>query len=382
MRHLDTNRVPGPHISPLAQLPQTYTTANSNKYFFLLSCKKTKSISTHLISSFFFAITLNITPVYAECFGPSDSSSPIREIYQNAIPPASSSSTYKYYPVKYAATQQINKLSPTQTGVKSYAWVWVNHTRSKGNGLIPPYYNVGSEVRALFTTIQRANACTKIQLMRIFNESSIDLNSIAIKYGLQLASRSEELSWRVNSSYLTNVCILSDYTLPSDTEGVLFDYEVQDGRSNSQTTSFLSNINSYVHEKGKKTILYLNPLDGPSQISTGIDSSNAPILRRRFDKMTVLLWSGNKQQSIKDSFYTQIRIAGLDFYNKQKLTKIIIAFELADTSLEDARIVHNLMKKSEMENLMFWRNGAVVGGSCETDVNKKIACLAFSRCKW
>jgi hypothetical protein len=40
------------------------------------------------------------------------------------------------------------------------------------------------------------------------------------------------------------------------------------------------------------------------------------------------------------------------------------------------------MKKSEMENLMFWRNGAVVGGSCETDVNKKIACLAFGRCKW
>jgi hypothetical protein len=60
--------------------------------------------------------------------------------------------------------------------------------------------------------------------------------------------------------------------------------------------------------------------------------------------------------------------------------RLVAAFELSNTTLEDARTVRSLVLQQHLAGVVLWRDYAKQGGDCADPVNLKIACLAFGRC--
>ena len=129
-------------------------------------------------------------------------------------------------------------------------------------------------------------------------------------------------------------------------------------------------------------MLFTNPLDAPTQRWTGVHPSIAPALLGLFDKVTIFLWHNNRQRDIAASFAAQMAVlAGPDGNSAVDPSRLLVVFELAHTTQAEARTVHDLMHRSGIAGILFWRNWAQPGGSCDSDVNRKIACLALGQCR-
>ncbi len=280
-----------------------------------------------------------------------------------------------------AVTLQVNKLQNMDNSVDGYAFLWVNRIGSRGNPFFSPYYDNGTLVKATFTGYREANACTRIQAGYLLGDDMGDLKSIALSRGLTLVNRDDDLSWLVSYGVLTDTCVLPTDRLDNSSKGIVLDYEVQDDRSPDWASRFLIKMAEMIRSHDKSPILYTNPLDGPSRVRNGIDEDNAPEIRSHFDKVSIILWSGHEGSDLRESFRSQV-----DYWRGSNLIadikdKILMVFELANTSLADSKLVHKIMNEKSLTNIMFWRNGAEIGGDCDAEVNKKIACLAFDDCK-
>jgi hypothetical protein len=78
---------------------------------------------------------------------------------------------------------------------------------------------------------------------------------------------------------------------------------------------------------------------------------------------------------VEQSFRAQMAMLG-----NRDPAHVIVVFELANTSLADARTARSLIISNHLGGVMFWRDFAKQGGDCNTDTNRKIACLVFGRC--
>jgi len=250
------------------------------------------------------------------------------------------------------------------TRVAGIYWQWANHgpraadRGAKGN-ITPGAQNV--QVR--FSSKASANACTMAQTAAAVGKSPEPF----LDRG-HLASTTSPVTQDT-----LDLCILPRQPLPPSTP-LLLDYEVADGRTAAETSDFLVDWARFVRAAGHRSILYVNPLDAPSQRLTQMTVSNAPIVAAAFDLVGIFLWSRNVQADIYRSFSAQ------EAMYRTSPSKLMIVFELNHTTMEDAKVVHELMKSGRAGSLNFWRNHAVQGGDCATDVNRKIACAAFGRC--
>lgn len=301
-------------------------------------------------------------PAQAACFTAADT--PLVPVYQQAPPPrVDGQRSYNYYPVTVAATVQIDKLRASKSSVRGAYWQWANHGPRSTDGGYKGNITPGAKgVQIRFSSKEAANACTMAQTMAILGE---DPAAILAAARLQRTTENQ-------TSDTKDLCILPAMTLPAG-DPIVLDYEVQDDRAASETLAFLEGWAALVHAHGHKAILYPNALDGPSQARTQLTAVAAEAATL-FDLVHVMLWSRNTPGDIAKSFAFQAATY------KAPASKLAIAFELADTTMADARIVHELLAADKASAVNFWRNHAVQGGSCDTDVNRKIACIAFGRC--
>jgi hypothetical protein len=167
--------------------------------------------------------------------------------------------------------------------------------------------------------------------------------------------------------------------LPPEAAGVLLDYEVQDGRTPEHTLEFLTRYAELVRSTGKQSILLTNPLDAPSQVYTGIGLSNANKIHRLFDRTTIFIWARNRQHSVEESLKSQMGV--IEAGGPADPKRLIVDFELANTSLQDAATARRFIEQRGLAGVIFWRDYAQQGGSCDLPVNRKIACLAQGRCE-
>ena len=132
-----------------------------------------------------------------------------------------------------------------------------------------------------------------------------------------------------------------------------------------------------MHQAGRKAILLINPFDAPTQRYNGINAENANTIVSMFDRTTIFLWSRNNQRDIAASY--QVQKAMIEQGGRFDGSRILIDFELAGTTLEDAQLVRKIIDSDKLAGVMFWRNGALQGGSCSSLVNQKIGTIAFGR---
>ena len=199
-----------------------------------------------------------------------------------------------------------------------------------------------------------ADLCTLAQTSSVLGLPLEQLRTRASSMGVTL--REESRTPDTGGVAEDNLCVMADGHLPPSAAGVMLDYEVGDGRTPQETTAFLLGYADMVHKAGKKVGLLLDPLDAPSQRKTGIDQSNAAAIARRFDWSTIFLWSANRRQhDLGRSFDSQM--AMLNAGGGVDPRRLVVDFELSDTSVSDAAATRSLILTHHLRGVMFWRHG-------------------------
>jgi len=320
------------------------------------------------------------------CFGPAQNRGLQFQVFQNAPPPrVEGDASYKYYPLTAVSTMNISQLNRSRDStIGKYWFQWGNRCHALGNlgcgwnpkgNLVFPHIEGpgGQEIRTFFTSYSAADSCTLAQAAYALGD---DPQSFAREGGVRLVARSQSPASLAHGDRLIDVCPLPEERLLSNVAGIALDYEVQDGRSPSQSLDFLLRYANFVKGHGRQVILYTNPLDAPTQIYTGIDATNASQLATAFDAITMVLWGQNREGDILASANAQLAILGTT-----APSRVLTVFELNTTSVADARNVRNLILNDAFAGVWFWRNRVQEGGSCDSDVNQKIACLTLGQCQ-
>lgn len=317
-----------------------------------------------------------------DCFSAADNARLRFEVYQQA-PPPSGHGSYPYYPLSAAASGQLGRLASAPSGIRTWYYHWANRAATPLVGAdgrqiirklnIEPSWTGNRRHRSAFSSIDRANACTLAQASSLLGKNA-RARRYAQEAGITLTS--EEALPDTAPRSPADTCVLASGQLPPQASGIVLDYEVQDGRDPPTTERFLASYAKLVHAAGKQVILLINPLDSPGQQRfTGVTAENANRIVALFDRTTLVLWSRNAQSSLPASYAAQLAIVKAG--GPVDTRRLLIDFELAGTTLDDARFVRQAIIRDRLSGVMFWRNYAKQGGACATPVNQRIAAIAF-----
>jgi hypothetical protein len=340
----------------------------------------------------------------AYCYGAHDGVGlPFSLFRYPSVPPRTNADAgYPYYPLTASASANILRLnSSLATNVQKYYVVWANHCNgSAGNGCrqrsagdLPsalsnpiPHPAVrdaagGPKLTSLFTSYDAADGCTKAQVAFVLGYDEAQVRAAA-GAGLTLVTDRSKLDGlaRGADQRLTDVCVMPPAAMSARVAGILLDYEAHDGRGPKTARDFLIALAGLVHQKGKRIVLYTNPLDAPGQRLSGLSSENLNELQAAFDDVTILLFRKDPTSNLRRSFAAQMALlrAGPRPVDPAHL---MVTFQLGATTLADARDVRALIMENRIPAVTLWQNRADLSGSCETPVNREIVCLTAGRCE-
>jgi hypothetical protein len=319
------------------------------------------------------------------CFSASDNARLAFAAIQQAPPPSpGAADTYPGYPFSDLVTMQLGRIASDEKGAHQYYAQWANRADRLATGgrqlslkaNLQPRTQGSRVQRSGFTSVERANFCTLAQTSSVLGLPMDQLRARALSLGVTLREESKVAD--TGGVAADNLCVLAEGRLPASAAGIMLDYEVGDGRTPAETAAFLVGYADLVHRAGKRVGLLLDPLDAPSQQRTGIDQSNAAKIARRFDWSTIFLWAANRQHDLRGSFASQMAI--LNAGGGVDPRRLVVDFELSDTTLPDAAAARSLILAYHLRGVMFWRHGVSQGGACQEPANRKIACVAFGNC--
>jgi hypothetical protein len=325
----------------------------------------------------------------SSCFSAADNARARIEIYQQAPPPTPGrKARFAFFPATAFASQAMARLAQARhEPFALYYFQWANRstagvTNRQGEHIArKANFQPGSagprQERADFSSTDKADACTLAQTATALGLAP----PIAEQYLGPAGVRAVKLAPddRAGLAGASDVCILPSQALPPEAAGVLLDYEVQDGRTPAYTLAFLQRYAALAHSAQKRAILLINPLDAPSQDYTGVTQANANSIHRLFDRTTIFVWARNAQNSVARSLDKQWEILAAG--GPVDPRRLIVNFELANTTTEEAASVRAFVDAHGLAGVMFWRDHAQQGGACDLPVNRKISCIAFGDCQ-
>jgi hypothetical protein len=318
------------------------------------------------------------------CFSAADNARLDFAVIEQAPPPAPHSRRpYAYYPQTGVTTKQIAALARAPRGLAGYYYHWANRSNAALTGAngaavsrklnFAPSMDGRRRQRTAFTSVARANACTLAQAASLLGHAD-QAARLAAGQGMTVVSEAQAPD--VGEAGPADRCVVAAGTLPAQATGIVLDYEVQDGRDPATTERFLKAYAELVHAAGRHAILLVNPLDSPGeQKFTGVVAANASRIVALFDRTLLVVWSGNVEHSLADSYAAQMAIVRAG--GPVDTRRLLIDFELAGTTIEDARFVHAAIMRDKLGGVLFWRNHARQGGDCNSAVNQRIAAVAW-----
>ena len=301
------------------------------------------------------------------------------QLFQQAHPPRSENmQKYPYFPGTDYTTMNISALNRGHDGVRDWAFVWANRSQAdskqtkNGNYIYPPIQQ--NTVKAFYTSYDKADFATYIQICYLLNLPDSYIQNVAKNHDLQILTHAEALNHIVDGK-ITDIVILPNARLSDDADGVVVDYEVQDSRTPAHTLAFIRKLSERVHKSGKKIILFTNPLNAPTMKATAIPP-NADRVLNLVDGLSIFLWFRNKEGDIEQSYKNQIAViegeCGPDCNDYEKL---VIVFQMSETTVWDAEYVRNQMEKDGIPNLMIWRHYAKPDYDPDSGYSQKMQAL-------
>lgn len=285
-------------------------------------------------------------------------------------------------------------------GVKD--WECPNFAKTKGNyyrGIYSVIRNGASrEVRPIFTTYARANACTRIQASHALGLPMSTLQTTATTHQLRILPFNERatefpklvrdirLSNGSEDSYFIDVCLLDRAPAGAALDEIALDYEVQDSRPESSTQNIISQLASLAHNKGVKLHVFTNEIDGAMAYRNGISQNNLDSILESVDSFGFTVGSGAtlgcyqvpgspRRYNPVDNMNNQIRV--LTNYGRRNVdfSKILPWVNMYDMAPSEARGLHSMIRQYKMKGIYLPNSFMEVGGSCSEPVNVVISNL-------
>jgi ribosomal protein L33 len=320
------------------------------------------------------------------------------EVIRQIVPPKIiDQNNYIYYPGSIFSTldsPSISSLTSEYNFERNdlFHFLWANRCNNcapntKGNG---PEIQFGSKgVRFYFTTHNKANTCTILQLRKLLNNDRETIKTLATSAGLRVAYNKEHVRGLLkNGDEVWDTCYLSgadgvELSSSSGMKGIVLDYEVQDNRAPEITSRFVDSINRILGDK--KLLFYTNDVVGPQAIKSGINASSAKNILQSSDGVGVLLHQNLlSSKTINSAITSQMNVYGASTDAERK--KVYLVFEM-NLSLAQAVQVRNYVKTKNLLGVMEWRNGnwpKPIGNSCQFNTfesfHQKMICLSYGIC--
>lgn len=393
---------------------------------------------------------------------------------QTPLPPNNAGiypSSHQYYPGSSFATSrydliQSRWLSP-QAGSnsnKQFYFLWVNRCADidgngscpntnkykgnyyyidPGNSIYPGYQDVAGgilkpdlpdqqgvlkpfEIRPQFTSVEKADGCTRLNLGRALGFPTSYLNNISQRHGLfdtspggQITYRYHEMqdivqNWQALVSspvdkgnqryyFFKDRCVLTPKLDPNRIQGVVLDWEVQDHRSIQQTKTLINRARQVLNQKSKDLVLFTNSLSNVNAVKANgfisqqggqYNYSTLRHIKQTVDYFSPIVWSGatpgnparglparNRQIQLNGSTVSWDPVTDLEYTldmiddamgwngsSARDYTNILPFVSLFDTTLTESLTLRNRRKTKGLAGYGIWRNFVKQDGSCQKSV--------------
>lgn len=176
-----------------------------------------------------------------------------------------------------------------------------NDRKFKGNyyhGIVS--YN-GKEVRPQFTTVKKADACTRINVARSTNVPESFVNNLASLYGIGILERpglegvigsylTPIVNLGIERYFLVDICVASPRVNVRPT-GIIVDYEVHDRRSVDELAFLAQRIK--LANQNRTVVWFINSLIKPStRTNNATVDAGLAVLNQYADYIAPIIWSG------------------------------------------------------------------------------------------
>lgn len=242
----------------------------------------------------------------------------------------------------------IRPLAANARDFGQWYFLWCNRAQSKYN----PKPNKGLYT---YPTIERANFATIAQ-MRAATISQVSGQQVADNNNLQYvtAGDTEALAdlwdrpaytiWIDGEKYYRNVVVLPT-TIVSYIDGVVLDYEVQDGRTPATTKNFITRLND---ECPLDLHLYTNPIGSGGYNSSGL-VGNERYLYSILAGLPIHAF-GDDKSGLKIKLFDDVRKYG-------GAAKCYVIYELGTNRPQHSVIVRDFVNQRNLLGVNIWRNG-------------------------
>jgi hypothetical protein len=174
---------------------------------------------------------------------------------------------------------------------------------------------------------------------------------------------------------ISDTCVVTEALSTKKVDTIVLDYEVQDNRSERETVEFIKEYSRLIRDRaGKRLFLYLNPINNPGALRSGIGRVSLDGLSDYVDYIGILI-TKKSGLSVEDNIRTQ-----LDHLPSRALSKIVFVVDIYSLDSGDMRVVRAEAIKLKTENIMLWRNGSNFGGDCNTKSYHSVTCLLGGYC--
>ncbi|MGI8839823.1 MAG: hypothetical protein ACR2F8_03415 [Caulobacteraceae bacterium] len=323
-------------------------------------------------------------------FNPDDAKSLAPIVFMQAAPPpiddAQTNQTYANGPITDSSSQNVSIQNCTKWSGRTWEVVWANRSvqnsaaNPKANPIYPAiaYQNIpplaDPDVRTEYTTIQRADAATKAEVLYLLGASQAAWQAPLVSAGICAASpcsSSEAVAWsslaadatqgdpqsyfknnfsKDGQSYvLIDRMVIPQATLSTNTStnsyGVVLDYEVQDYRTIGSAHGFLSKTGKIIADYGRKSYLYTNPWDGGELTPNGFSISTINDIESNFDYVGLYALSSFPDSSchqFSNTYTSSINyLKGSSGTLPKGYGEIVIMVDLGLCSSQDALQMYN-----------------------------------------
>lgn len=324
------------------------------------------------------------------------------KVFRTSRPPTSNSetsATFSNFPITDAGGNL--SYSTTWTGQN---WWFGWHLRSndghnpRANPIAPILRNsAGVECRTEFTTKAKANRAFMVMLLYVLTGDFAACQTAAAVGGVFSSSdvytratvaAAPETYFTYNPTLTTN----SPYKVSRDTiilpvgtaNHIVVDYECQDSRTPLETYTQLHDIITLIHSYGAVGALYSNPLNGPTQAYTGLNSSDYLWqIHAEWDYLFLQMYSKSVEGDVTASWNNQVNLLKGPAGDKVvDYSKIALTFEMGfnpGTSESDAEAGYAVRIANNLPMFFPWPNNAYFGGDGTRRTNRKLCFLSFGR---
>lgn len=300
-------------------------------------------------------------PVY---YNPNDAAALAPTMFVRIVPPPAdptdNRTVYAYGPITDSYALNIASQNSSTWKGREWADVWANRARVARGGIYFPsnptypaiFDSKGNAYGTEFTTVAKANAVTKAQILYILGAGTATWQAPLLAAGMSAA---DAIAWVTvnndpdayfiyNSQDGQSKVTLDKMVIPTTVSvsayGLGIDYEVHDGRTVSEAHDFLDDLGKTIRSYGLKAYLFTNPWESNITPLNGFSFTRMDDLKANFDYLSLFVWGSQSECDINSAGYQQAIAFLKGVSGKLKYGQLLLTIDLLNCTRADAQAIY------------------------------------------